>query len=129
MTQKLIKTVGFEETWIDFLKGWPKVKFPKGLEPMIAIVQRAKLSPLPQCAKQYDDDGIRLLVAVCRELQRVSGDQPFFLACRTAGRELEVDHMTASRWLFLLVQDKTIKIVQQADRAKRQAIRYRYLGD
>ena len=67
-----------------------------------------------------------LLVAVCRELQRASGDKPFFLACRTTGRLLGVDHTTAWRWLFLLTHKGIIEEVEKGDRAKRRASRYRY---
>ena len=43
----LLATEPFDETWIDFIHAWPKVKFPKGNEPMIAILKRAKDSPPP----------------------------------------------------------------------------------
>ena len=93
----VIGTEPFEETWIDFLRAWPRVKFPKGQEPVTAIFEKAKGRPLPQAARQYESPGVRLLVALCQELQRAAGDEPFFLGCRTAGRLLKVDHTTAWR--------------------------------
>jgi len=125
----VIGTEPFEETWIDFLQAWPKVRFPKGAEPMVAILQRAKHAALPRAAERYDHDGLRLLIVLCRELQRASGDAPFFLASRTAGRLLEVGHLTAWRWLYLLQHDGVIEEVEKGDRAKRRASRYRYRGD
>ena len=62
-----ISTKPFEETWLDFILGWPKVKFPKGSEPMVALFERAKTSSLPACAERYETETIRLLVALCRE--------------------------------------------------------------
>jgi len=96
---------------------------------MAQIFERAKNAPLPRAAARYQHDGLRLLTALCRELQRESGEKPFFLATRKAGELLEVDHVTAWRWLFLLVHDNVIEEVEKGDRTKRRASRFRYLAD
>ncbi len=129
VAEKVIDTRPFEETWIDFLQAWPKIKYPKGAEPMVAILERAKQAPLPRAAEKYEQAGLQLLVALCRELQQEPEKQPFFLACRTAGRLLQVNHATAWRWLWLLCHDGVVVEVEKGDRAKRRASRYRYLGD
>jgi hypothetical protein len=72
---------------------------------------------------------LRPLCFSCRELQRASGDKPFFLACRTAGSLLGVKHVTAWRWMVLLTHDKIVTEVEKGDCAHRRASRYRYLGD
>jgi hypothetical protein len=125
----VIGTRPFEETWIDFLYAYPRVKFPKGAEPMTAIFQRARSADPPPAALRYEHLGLRLLVALCRELQRVSGEKPFFLGCRTAGKLLGVDHVTAWRWLFLLQHHHVIHEEEKGDWRKRRASRYRYLAD
>jgi hypothetical protein len=129
----VVATEPFEETWIDFRHGWPKVKYPKGDEPMIAILQRAKDLPPPAVARNYEGAEMRLLVALCRELQRASGEKPFYLACRTAARLLGLDvengYVKAWRWLDQLVDDQVIQNVEPGERGKRRATRYRYLGD
>lgn len=129
----VIATEPFDETWIDFLYAWPRVKFPKGNEPMVAILERAKHSPPPAAAQNYEGDGLRLLVALCRELQRLSGEKPFYLACRTAARLLGLDsengHVKAWRWLGLLVHNRVIDEVEPGQRGKRRASRYRYVAD
>ena len=125
----VIGTEPFEETRIDFLLAWPKVMFPKGAKPMTKLFEAAKRVPLPEAAMRYEADGLRLLVALCRELQRVSGDKPFYLACRTAGGLLGVKHVTAWRWLVLLTHDKIVEEVEKGDRLRRRASRYRYLAD
>lgn len=125
----VIGTEPFEETWIDFLHAWPKVKFPRGKEPMIAILERAKHSPPPAVAQNYEGDGLRLLVAICRELQNASGNKPFYLACRTAAALLDLGEngfVTAWRWLSLLVHDGVIDEVERGQRGKRRASRFRY---
>ena len=124
----LIATVPFEESWIDFLQAWPKVKFPIGEEPMTAIFQRATQAPLPQVASKYDAQGLQLLVALCRELQQAAGQEPFFLACRTAGNLLGVSHMQANRWLFLLTHDHILELVERGDQSRRRASRWRYVA-
>ena len=126
LARGVIGTDPFEETLIDFVVSWPKVKFPKGHEPMTAIVERAKRADLPEFANRYESEGVRLLVAICRELQIASGEQPFFLSCRTAGGLLGVTHVHAWRWLALLQAQKVIVPVGEADRARRKAQRYRY---
>ena len=128
----VIRTEPFEETLIDFLHAWPRVKFPKGNQRVLAIVQRAKDSPPPAVAQNYEGDGLRFLVSVCREFQRESGSNPFFLSCRMAATLLglgENGHVSAWRWLELLVHDKVLENVEPGERGKRRTTRYRYIGD
>ena len=129
LAKGVIGTKPFEETWIDFSQAWPKVKFPKGEEPMAAIFRRAQEAELPHAAQKYEQEGVRLLLALCRELQRASGENPFFLGCRTAGRLLGVDHTTAWRWLFLLQRRRDIEEVEKGSRSSRRASRWRYRAD
>ena len=128
LKRNLILTEAFEETWIDFLYAWPKVRFPKGANPMIAILERAQKAPPPSAAAKYEGASLRLLVCLCRELQRESGEQPFFLSCRTAAKLLpECDHVKASRWLALLRHDNVLHEVEKGNPRRQLASRYRYL--
>jgi hypothetical protein len=129
LAKPVISTQAWEETLIDFFRAWPRVKFPRGTEPMVQIFERAQRGDVPKVALHFEQDKLRLLVALCRELQRASGDRPFFLACRTAGRLLDVNHATAWRWMFLLTRTGVIREEQKGDQATRRASRYRYLGD
>lgn len=123
-----IRTKPFEETWGDFLYAWQNAKYPAGQEPISMIYMQAlKLEP-PECATRYDTAELCNLVALCRELQRVAGDKPFFLDCRTAGRLIGVDRQTANRWLTLvLTTDEVVKRTCKGCRGK--ASEYRYLPD
>lgn len=123
--QGVIATKPFEESWIDFLRAWPKVKFPKGREPILAIVERARRN-VPREAQKYEQPALRLLVAICRELQQAVGDADFYLATRTAGGVLGVDHVQAWRWLFLLQQEQIIRETQKG--TTQRASRFRYIG-
>jgi len=128
-----IRTKEFEETWIDFLKAWPRIRYAKGEEPMTQIFERAVQVEPPSIAVQRypENTRLRILVSLCRELQREAGQNPFFLSVRTAGKLFNVAPMTASRWLFLLEADGILKVVAKGGTAEtvRQATRFRYIAN
>ena len=128
-----IRTKEFEETWIDFLIAWPRIKYVKGEEPMAQMFEKAIQLDPPQIAieKYPDNSKLKILVSLCRELQRAAGNKPFFLSVRTAGRLLNIAPMTASRWFFLLQSDGIIKVVTKGGTAQtvRQASRYGYIAN
>jgi response regulator of citrate/malate metabolism len=95
---------------------------------MSKLLAAAMDAELPDVALEYDSEQCRLLVKLCRELQRTAGHSTFFLSCRTAGRLLNVDHSTANRWLYMLEQDEILQVVSRGSNAGRKATRYRYLA-
>jgi len=127
-----MRTKEFEETWIDFLKAWPIIKYAKGQEPMTQIFEKAiQLDPPSIAVEKYPGNSkLTILTSLCRELQRAAGENPFFLSARTAGRLLNVSPMQASRWFFLLQSDGILKLVSKGGTAEtaRQASRYRYIA-
>ena len=125
----VIGTEADDESVIDFVVAWDKIRFPKGEQPMAAIMEAAQRNPLPECAMRYRQPLFRLLVGICRELQRQAGAGPFFLACRTAAELLDVDQMTASRWLKLLQIHNVLKLVERGTAGSKKASRYKYVGD
>jgi hypothetical protein len=127
--QGVIQTEAFEETWIDFSLAWPKILYAKGQGPMTEMLEAARRSAPPTCAERYSQQAVRLLVALCRQLQMHAGDREFYLSCHTAGRLLDVRHTTAWRWLFLLQQDGILELVKPGQRGGGKAARYRYRGD
>ena len=129
LAKPVITTKPFEETWIDFLKAWSNVKFPKGSEPLTIALKAALESLAPKVAAQFEQQQLRLLVGLCRELTLTAAPNPFFLSCRTAGNLVGVDYSTASRWLFLLVVEGVLKIAVKGGRDSQRATRYEYLGD
>lgn len=93
------------------------------------LLNQVEVNNMPEAAQDYEQVEIHRLIAMCRELQRLAGDGPFYLACRTAGRLLEVGHDTAARWLKLLVMDEILDEVEKGGQpgTAYKASRYRYL--
>lgn len=127
-----IATKDFEETWIDFLIAWPRIKHKIGEGPMAEIYEKTiQLDPPEIAVEKYPKhDKLKTLVSLCQELQRAAGDNPFFLTTRTAARLLKVTPMTISRWLFLLETDDILKVIAKGGTAKapRKATRFRYIA-
>jgi hypothetical protein len=127
----VIGTLSFDAAWAAFMRVWPKIKFPKGADPMKMIVERAENSPLPPAATNYDSAPVRRLVAICKALQDAAGDKPFFIACRVAGELIGVHYTTAADYLYMLCNDKppVLRLVMKGKCGKRRASRYRYVAD
>jgi response regulator of citrate/malate metabolism len=70
-----------------------------------------------------------LLASVCRALQKMMGDKPFFLSTRKAGQLLNMSHEQACRYLAVLEQDGWIQTVKKGTINGRKATEYRYTGD
>jgi hypothetical protein len=124
-----ITTQAFDESWIDFRNGWVRIKYARGENPMTQVLEAACRSQVPEVAMQFEQDELRLLVAVCREAQRRAGDGPFFLSCRMAGELVGVPFKLAWRWLRHLVDEEILDEVSPGSLAGNRAARYRYLGD
>ncbi len=124
-----IRTKPFEDSWFDFAESWEKVKHPIGAGPMGDILKRAVAADPPIVARQYEQNQLRLLVSLCRELQREAGKRPFYLSVRTAAEQIGISPSHAATWLNGLVIDNILKRVRRGDRRKREASEYRYMGD
>jgi hypothetical protein len=136
-----IRTKEFEETWIDFVLGWEKVKFLVGEEPMTKIFERAKQSEPPNIAieKYPNNPQLQLFTATCRELQAEAGEDSFYLYCKTGARYMEVSAMTISRWFRLLELDEIVVEVEKGGifwtekegikKRTKKPSRYRYVAN
>jgi len=124
-----IGTKPFEETWFDFGAAWRKRQTPAGRQPIVSAFELAQAADLPEMAKEFDQQPLRLLMALCRELQREAGSRPFFLACRAAAKLLGVHHATTARWLNGLCRVGVLRLESEGNHDKRQARCYRYLLD
>lgn len=119
-----VATKEFDETWAEFVYGWDRVKFPKGGDTWAEACRRVEASEPPPEASRYTDDRLRLLCGVCFQLQRLVGDQPFYLSCRCAGQVVGVSAPVAMRFLHLLVHDGVLRVVTPG--TMKRAARYHY---
>ena len=116
-----------DEYYFEFLEGLELVKYEIGNEPIVQAWERAQQNPLPKVAMQFEHQQVRLLVGLCRELQRAAGDAPFYLSCRTVARLLGHDtHTTAANWLRGLALAKIIKVAKQGGPDTMKATRFHY---
>jgi hypothetical protein len=136
-----IRTKEFEETWIDFVLGWEKVKFLVGEEPMTKIFERAKKSEPPKIAieKYPNNPQLQLFTTICRELQAEAGEDSFYLYCKTGARYMNVSAMSISRWFRLLELDEIVTEVEKgglfciekdgSKKSVKKPSRYRYIAN
>jgi hypothetical protein len=124
-----VVSAGFTDVWSEFLVGWDRVRVPAGQGVVEAAFRRAQATAPPARAVElYPEDHVRLLVSLCRELQRVAGDGPFYLDCRTAGRLVGVHHTTAWRLLgTVFVADGILVAGKKGSMATRDANEYVYV--
>ncbi len=129
----VIVTKDFAETWRDFQAAWVRVRSPAGSGSLSAAWQRAVSSPLPPEAEQFESPQIRLLVSLCRELQREHGSAPFYLSCRDAAAALGLygskPHVAAWRWLKMLCHVGILEPGRIGTMKDRTANEYRYLPE
>jgi hypothetical protein len=79
--------------------------------PIELAVSRARSGPLPQVAG-FTDERIRLLVAICREMQQITGANPFFLPTRKLGEILGAHFTQVARWLRIL--ERPLQVIHLA---------------
>jgi hypothetical protein len=95
---------------------------------LTAVLATVRAAPLPAAADAYHVEALRLLVGVCRELQRLAGDRPFFLGCRDAGRLLAIPFQKAASYLRRLCADSVLSRTSKGNRITGKASEYRYLA-
>jgi len=117
-----------EDYFVEFLNSYRAAKYPIGDADLLAW-ERALQNPLPpDVLPHFQKPETRLLLGLCVELQRIAGDQPFFLSCRTASKFLgHCTHRTAASWLSAFVSDGVLEEITKGSEATKKASRYRWL--
>jgi hypothetical protein len=93
-----------------------------------AVWEVAKQKPMPAVASRYYLPGLRLLIALCAELQIAAREATFYISCRDAGALIGEDFRRVSRWLKRLEADGVIVRVATGSLTSRKANEYRFLG-
>lgn len=125
--QEALSTIGtkdFDETWVDFVHAWAKVKYPEGDGMIEKALKDGKANPPPR----YEQYGaLRDLYCLTGELQRRSGEKPFFLACRPAANILGVDPGTINRRIHALLAEQVLVEVEKGSMKSKKASTFRFL--
>lgn len=111
---------------IQFMNAYQSAKIPLGEDGVKMAWQRAQENPLPpEAINHFEDADKRLLVALCRELQIIHGQQPFFLSARTVQQLFRLKcHIEPARWLRSFC---VLKILDEVEKGKvGKASRYRF---
>jgi hypothetical protein len=115
-----------EEYMMEFYNACRCAKVPLGSALIAKAWHRATNSPLPTEAMQFEDPKLRLLVALCRELQVEAGSESFYLSARVAQNVLgQKTHSTAATWLGALVTLGILEITKPGN--LQEATCYRYV--
>jgi hypothetical protein len=122
----VINSKDFDETWMDFVNAWKRVQYALGESPMDQLLERVQHMPPPPEAANYDTPAMKLLVALCAELQRQHGQEPFYLDVRTAGRLIGLDHNAAHRRMKMLKSEGLLLEVETG--RQHRATRWRWIG-
>ena len=126
-TQFLRPEQSRDEYMVQFLNAYASARVPFGEGVVSQAWKAAREKPLPpEAVELFEDATSRLVVALCRELQRIAGQEPFYLSARTLQRLLHQDgHATAARWLKSLCVLAILAVAEPATAVR--ATRYRYL--
>jgi len=98
------------------------VTVPKG-QSLAAAFERAKRRQPPSKALVITNKDVRLLASLCRELQQMTGDQPFMLHQTSVAKLFSQSQRTISNWILAL---KTVELLKLAEAAVPNARAARY---
>ena len=90
-----------DDYYAEFLTAYSYAQMGLHENPLDLAVSCAKAAPLPE-VPSFSDKRIRLLVAICRELQKMTGANPFYLPTRKLGEILGAHWTQVARWLRAL---------------------------
>jgi hypothetical protein len=117
----------FDEYKCEFLYAFEKTRAPLGSNPLQEAIRLAESSPMPPEAARYQSPRLKRLVAVCRQLQLMTGDSAFFLGVRDAAAIIGTNKpRTGAALLDGLVKGGILAVIQKGTPGGNRATRYRY---
>jgi hypothetical protein len=118
-----------DDYYAEFLMAYSYARIGLTENPLELAVSRAKAAPLPE-VPGFTNERIRLLVAICRELQEITGANPFYLPTRKLGDILEAHWTQVAKWLRALEVLDVIHLApgEVRKRGGARSPRYHYRG-
>jgi hypothetical protein len=111
-----------DDYYAEFLEAYSYARIGLDEDPIEVAASRAETVPLPD-VRGFKDERVRLLVAICRELQKITGSNPFFLPTRKLGELLGAHWTQVARWLRILENPLQIIHLAPGEVRKRGGIR------
>lgn len=112
----------------EFLDALANARFPLGAQEVLMRAFKKAATTTPKIAEQFESPEVKVLVSLCRELQRIHGSEPFFLSARTVANLFHhATHTTAALWLRGLVHSKILSVVTKGGPQSMKATRFKYL--
>jgi hypothetical protein len=100
----------WDDYYAEFLDAYAYARMGLDENPLEIAVTRAATASMPE-VPGFKGEAIRRLAAICRELQKITGVNPFFLPTRRLAEILGVHWSTIARWLRNLC---TLRIIDLA---------------
>ena len=117
-----------DDYWFELLDAHANATHALGVDVIAVAWSNIQSKPPPTIAEQFTTPEIRKLVSLCRELQVLNKDGPFFLSTRSVQRLFGLPTpMSASRWLKGLCRSKILEVVVQGGNDTKRATRFFYL--
>ncbi|MCC6653320.1 MAG: hypothetical protein IT348_19370 [Candidatus Eisenbacteria bacterium] len=114
-------------TWMEFLRAFPKVKYPVGSRTFERAVQQLNSSTPEYLPTVYGHPEADRLLGLTWLLARLDPNRQFYLSCRKAAAAVGIDrHATAADLLHLLVADGWLAVVKAGVPGGKRATRYRF---
>jgi Bifunctional DNA primase/polymerase, N-terminal len=105
-----------DDYWAEFLQARHYALVGLDQDPLEVALHRARTMPLPEVAG-FSDERVRLLAAICRELEQQVRGGSFYLPTRKLGTLLCAHWGTVARWLIAL---ETLGVIRLAPGEKRK---------
>ncbi len=99
-----------DDYWAEFLQAYHYARIGLDQDPLELALHRGRTIPLCEVAG-FSDERVKLLAGICREMQRLVGNNSFFLPTRKLGRLLGAHWSTVARWLVAL---ETLNVIRLA---------------
>lgn len=115
-----------EDYFMEYLNAYKLAKYPLGSVAVAQAIEAAKKNPLPPDTLPWTaNPDMRLLAAICRELQTIAGDEPFYLSARTVQNTFKHEtHATGAKWLRSFC---VMRVLEEVEKGKGiRASRYRF---
>ena len=113
-----------KDYFTDYCCKYEAVRHPKGAT-LAAALERAETQPPPVRALLHPNPEVHLLASLCRELQKLTPNRPFFLDGRSCAAVFgHQHHSTIASWLRALSTLRVIVVVGEYKRDRAREYQY-----